>query len=147
MEKSLIDVHGNAITTGAKLQSTVSWLSTRCRLSQRPTDSGTERDEVAQAFKPWLPAMFGTVASTGAQSEQVRPVSACQGMLEPAAVLDRCPASAVPRSQAAQPGSQETPELPRSHQPSSTPMLLQLCLLGSRHPAAVTLGRLSGWLH
>ena len=97
MESDLSGVHSSATTAAASLQSTVSWLSPGRRLSQRPPDSGTERDEVAQAFKPWLPAMFGTVASTGGQSDQVRPSQACLHMLEPAVEHKCCSACAPPR--------------------------------------------------
>lgn len=42
-----------------------------CRLSQRPPGSAADADEVAQAFKPWLPGILGMAFSTGGRTDQV----------------------------------------------------------------------------
>lgn len=41
------------------------------RLSQRPPGSAADVDEVAQAFKPWLPGILGMAFSTGGRTDQV----------------------------------------------------------------------------
>ncbi len=43
------------------------------RLSQRPPGSAADVDEVAQAFKPWLPGILGMAFSTGGRTDQVNP--------------------------------------------------------------------------
>ncbi len=45
------------------------------RLSQRPPGSAADVDEVAQAFKPWLPGILGMAFSTGGRTDQVLPLS------------------------------------------------------------------------
>ncbi|DBB16897.1 TPA: hypothetical protein ACH3X3_015132 [Trebouxia sp. C0006] len=42
------------------------------RLSQRPPGSAADVDEVAQAFKPWLPGILGMAFSTGGRTDQVK---------------------------------------------------------------------------
>lgn len=48
------------------------------RLSQRPPGSAADADEVAQAFKPWLPGVLGMAFSTGGRTDQVCKGSATQ---------------------------------------------------------------------
>ena len=47
--------------------------SIACRLSQRPPGSAADADEVAQAFKPWLPGVLGMAFSTGGRTDEVAP--------------------------------------------------------------------------
>ncbi|KAL3138481.1 hypothetical protein ABBQ32_006271 [Trebouxia sp. C0010 RCD-2024] len=42
------------------------------RLSQRPPGSAADADEVAQAFKPFLPGVLGMAFSTGGRTDQVK---------------------------------------------------------------------------
>ena len=47
----------------------------RFRLSQRPPGSAADADEVAQAFKPFLPGILGMAFSTGGRTDQVSALS------------------------------------------------------------------------
>lgn len=42
------------------------------RLSQRAPGSAADADDVAQAFKPWLPGILGMAYSTGGRTDQVK---------------------------------------------------------------------------